>query len=163
MPELLVQYQIPPINWRNVPLPYRGKLSAVCRSAAECEDLVAWFGDAAFCPYLPVLVMVPGTQPTLIPGFGYATAAELQDCAVAAWHMQSDKLAKQGTVLDFDSLREKHGLMRREDADAAIREAFRERIRKHKANPVTDPFRVPQYVRVNNRMVFAVDGRREAK
>ena len=153
--------QTPPIDWRDVPLAYKNKLSAVCRSAKECADLVNWYGDASFCPLLPVLIMVSGTQPTLIPGMGYATAAELRDCAVYAWFNQSDKIAKRGSVWDFNALREKNGLMRREDADAAIREALYARIRKHQANPVTDPFRQPQYIRPTNRTLVAVDGMKE--
>ena len=156
MSEMLAVHKIPPINWRGVPASYKGKLSAVCRSAQECDELVYWFGSADFCPVLPILVMVPGAQPTLIPGFGYATASELRDCAVYAWFSQSDKIAKQGNILNFDALREKHGLMRREEVDAAIRTAFYERVKKHKANPITDPFRQPQYERPNKRTLFPV-------
>ncbi len=145
MPDLIAQRYIPPIDWAGVPAAHRGKLSAVCRTLAECQDITGWFGDPAFCPYLPILVMVPGTQPTLIPGFGYATAAELQDCAVTAWEMQSAKIAKQGAVLDYDSLRERHGLMRREEVDEAIRDALWRRAQAHKYSPVTDPMRQPSY------------------
>ena len=161
MTEMVAMRAVPPISWKGVPLSYKGKLSAVCRSAKECDELIYWFGAADFCPVLPILVMVPGAQPTLIPGFGFVTASELRDCAVYAWFTQSDKIKKRGNILDFDALREKHGLMRREEVDAAIREAFYERIKKHKANPITDPPRLPQYVRPNERTVFAVDGTKE--
>ncbi len=147
---------IGPINWKGVPASYKGKLSAVCRSLSDCNELVKWFGEATFCPDLPILVMVPGAQPTLIPGFGFASAAELRDCAVVAWGRQSEKIAQQGSVLDYNALREKRGLMRREEADAAIREALHDRIRKHRASPVTDPFREPQYVRPNERTLFPI-------
>lgn len=152
MVEIQTAKRIAPIDWRGVPEKFVEKLSAVCRTATECEELVSWFGSADFCPNLPIMVFVPGAQPTLIAGFGYATAAELKDCAVYTWHHQIEKL-KAGTLLDFDDLRERHGLMRREDVDAATREAFLRRIAQHEANPVTDPFRQPVYPNPTNRTV----------
>ena len=146
--------RVPPIDWTGVPAAFKGKLSAVCRTAAECDDLVNWFGSPDFCPNLPIMVMVPGTQPTLIPGFGYATAAELRDCAVVTWHTQTEKPAKTGRILDFDALRERRGLMRREDVDSAVREAMLRRIAQHKAHPLTDPFRQPVYPNPTNRTLF---------
>ncbi len=154
MIEITTARRVAPIDFRGVPQKFVGKLSAVCRTAAECEELVRWFGSPDFCPNLPIMVMVPGAQPTLIPGFGYATAAELKDCAVYTWHHQVEKLAKTGTLLDFDELRERHGLMRREDVDAATREALLRRVAQHKANPVTDPPRQPVYPNPTNRKVF---------
>lgn len=172
MTELIVRRAVPPIDYNRkprVPAGYQPRriktkegvvrtiprVSAVCRSLGECSDLVRWFGDADFCPYLPVLVKAPAGW-TAITGWACASAAELQDCAIALWHRQMDKLTKMGALLAFDELRERHGLMRREDADAAVREALHERIRKHKANPVTDPFRVPQYVRPGERTLHPV-------
>ena len=147
---------VPPINWRGVPLGYHGKMSAVCRTFTECNDLVKWFGDAEFCPFAPIFLMIPGTGGIVLAGLGYATAAELRDDAVTIWEEKSERLAKTGSLHDFDTLREKHGLMRREDVREATREAFHERIRQHMASPVTDPFREPQYVRVNGKTVHAV-------
>ena len=136
---------VAPIDYRGVPAQYKGKCSAVCRTLQECGELVRFFGSPDFAPFLPVLVMVPGTDaPTAITGLGYATAAELQDCAVVTWNQQTEKLAK-GRLLDFDALRERHGLMRREAVDAAAREALLQRIAQHKANPISDPARQPLY------------------
>lgn len=155
---LHVGKRIPPIDWQGVPVQYRGRVSAVCRTADECGELVRWFGDAAFCPYLPVMLLVPGADaPTLIAGLGYATAAELQDCAVVTWERQTGRLKKDGRLLDYDTLREKHGLMRREDVDASIRQALRDRVAQHKANPVSDPPRVPLRANPGNRMLFPVE------
>lgn len=146
--------RIPKIDWKGVPASFRGKLSAVCRTAAECDELVRWFGSPDFCPLLPVMVMVPGAAVTLIAGFGYATAAELRDCAVVAWNNQIEQIAKTGGIHDYDARRERAGLMRREDVDPAVREAMVRRIAQHKANPVTDPFRQPVYPNPTNRKVF---------
>ena len=147
--------RIAPIDWAGVPASFKGKLSAVCRTAAECDELVHWFGSPDFCPNLPIMVMVPGTQPTLIPGFGYATAAELRDCAVVTWHTQAEKLTKMGRVLDFDALRDRRGLMRRERVDTEVREAMLRRVAHHKANPITDPPRKLKYRNPTNRTVYA--------
>ncbi len=145
----------PPINWLGVPDRFYRKVSAVCRNPGDCEDLVRWFGDADFCPYLPIFLMIPGTEGVMLIGMGYATAAELRDDAVNIWGKYTARLAKTGSLMDFDALREKHGDMRKENVAAEMAEAFRERIRKHKANPITDPAREPQYVRVNEKTVFA--------
>ena len=154
MIEIQTAKRIAPIDYTGVPDSFKGKLSAVCRTAVECGELVRWFGSADFCPNLPVMVMIPGAQPTLIAGLGYATAAELQDCAVVTWHEHTEKLAKTGALVDFGALRERHGLMRREDVDAATREALLRRIAQHKASPVSDPYRQPVYPNPTNRKVF---------
>ncbi len=140
-----------------MPENFLGKLSAVCRTAEDCAELVRWFGSAAFAPNLPVLVMVPGAHaPTLIAGMGYATAAELQDCAVVTWEQQTTKLAEGKPLLDYDEARERRGLMRRDEVDAATRDALLRRIKAHMDNPVTDPFRQPEYPNPKNQMKFAV-------
>ncbi len=154
MTAIQVAKRVAPIDWKGVPANFKGKLSAVCRTATDCDELVRHFGSGDFCPLLPIMVMVPGAQPTLIPGFGYATAAELRDCAVVTWHEQTEKLAKAGRLFDFDELRERRGLMRREEVDPAVREAMLRRIEQHKANPLTDPPRQPVYQNPTNRKVY---------
>lgn len=139
-----------PIDWTGIPSPvvamFDGHVSAVCRSEAECEDLVAFFGgDADFCPYLPILLAIPGTQSvTVVEGQGVTTVAELRDLCVTTWGRTVGRIAANGGVMfDFDALRERHGLARREEADAIVREAMWERAQKHKASPRTDPSRDP--------------------
>ena len=154
MAEIQAARRIAPIDYTGVPAAFRGKLSAVCRTAAECDELVHWFGDPNFCPLLPVMVIVPGAPaPTLIAGLGYAPAAELRDCAVVAWHNQIEQIAMTGGIHDYDARRERAGLMRREDVDSAVREAMLRRIAQHKANPVTDPPRQPVRPNPTNRTV----------
>lgn len=148
---------VPAIDWTGVPESYHDKLSAVCRTADDCGELVRWFGSPDFAPNLPVMVMVPGAHaPTLIAGMGYATAAELQDCAVVTWEQQTTKLAEGKPLLDYDAARERRGLLRREDVDAATRDALRRRVAAHKANPITDPPRQPTYPNPTNKTKFAV-------
>lgn len=149
--------RVPVIDWTGVPDSHKGKCSAVCRTLLECEELVRWFGSPDFAPYMPVLVMVPGSDsPTLIPGMGFATAAELQDCAIVAWTKQTEQLVKMGHVVDFDALRERHGLMRREEVDVATRDAMVRRVAHHKANPISDPERQPVYANPTNKTKFVI-------
>ena len=159
MPELPIALAVPFIDWRSVPRQLRdnyiGKVSAVCRTKEECADLVHWFGHEDFCPFLPVLITVPGA-PQLLAGQGLSTASELRDMAVAIWEIITERLLKTGSTVNFDELREKNGQMRREEVDAAIRESFVDRIRRHRKNPRTDPPRVPHYVRINARTMHSV-------
>jgi hypothetical protein len=146
--------RIPPINWAGVPLRYHDKVAAVCRTMKECEDLVYWFGDAEFCPFLGILLLIP-KHPVLLHGMGYASAAELKDDAVQLWGKYTQRLTKQEDLVDFDYLREKYGLPERSKVKELTAEAFHNRILAHKANPVTDPPRQPLYPRVNGKTVFA--------
>jgi hypothetical protein len=158
--EILIRKSRPPVDWLGVPAQYIGKASAVCRTLRDCEELVKWFGDENFCPFLPVLVAAPGGW-TAIAGYGYASAAELQDCAIVLWTRQAEALAKTGRLMDFDELRDRHGLMRKEDVPQAMAEALEARIRRHKANPITDPFDEPTYPNPTARAQFLVDGTRD--
>ncbi len=155
MPELMSRRVTNRIDWRGVPLKWHRKVSAVCRSLSDCEDLVKWYGDPDFCPFLSVLLLIPD-HPTILAGLGYATAAELKDDAVNIWGKYTARLAKTGSILDFDDLRERAGQMPREKVKAAMSEAFWERIRHHRENPVTDPFRQPQYANPTNKTLFPV-------
>ncbi len=152
---LAVQRRTPPIDWTGVPAQLKGRCSAVCHSLQECLDLVNWFGDAEFCPYLPVLLLVPGAQTApAINGLGIAPAAEIRDIAVAYWEQTEEDVRLKRSFVDFDEAREKRGLMRREDVDAAVRQAMRDRVARHKANPITDPARQPIYPNPTGRIVF---------
>ena len=149
--------RVAPINYKGVPGDFLGKLSAVCRTAEDCAELVRWFGSPDFAPNMPVMVMVPGAHaPTLIAGMGYATAAELQDCAVVTWEQQTTKLAEGKPLLDYDEARERRGLLPREEVDAATRDALLRRVKEHMANPITDPFRKPTYPNPTNKTKFTV-------
>lgn len=154
---LAVAVRTPPIDYRGLPGALKGKVSAICRSEQDCANLVRWFGDPNFCPFLPILLLIPGAPGQLV-GMGLATVAELQDEAVARWQLMTRRLEKTGRVVDFDALREKHGFMPSEKVEAAFREALLERIRKHRANPRTDPPRQPLHVRVNEKTVHSVGG-----
>lgn len=128
---------------RKIGGPVRDRISAVCRSMADCDDLVAWFGGHGdFCPDLPVLVMIPG-NPKVITGEGFATASELRDCATELWGIYAGSDAHKR--FNNDEIREQLGLARREDVQEMTREAFWERTQRHRKSPVTDPVKQFQY------------------
>lgn len=118
-------------------LPWQDKVSTVCRNKQEAAELVRYFGHPDFAPVLPVLLCVPGGWGQLA-GMGIAPASELRDEAVARWELQENKIAKTGSTFDFDEAREKAGLMPRDKVDAAVRNAFRDKIAQHKATSVTN-------------------------
>ena len=76
--------QTPFIDYHDVPMAYWPKatydegtrvtrpkevISAVCRSMADCNELVKWFDSQPnFCPDLPVLLLIPGLPPQLVAG-----------------------------------------------------------------------------------------------
>lgn len=161
----------PRIDYRDVPMAFwpRAKfiaeqrisiptevISAVCRSMTDCNELVKWFGNEPnFCPHLAVLLLIPepaGINPVLITGLGYSTAAELRDCAIETWgmHTSSDNAKRFNT----DELREQYGYARKEDVAALTQEAFRERVARHRASPITDPVRQFQYPNPTNKTLF---------
>lgn len=171
MPELELYGSVKtaPIDYRDVPMAYwpkatyypdgsvgqgKDRISAVCRSMADCNDLVHWFNDQPnFCPYLPVLLLIPGA-PTIISGLGFSTAAELRDCCIEVWGVKTGGDAHKR--FNGDELRERYGYARKEDVPAMVQEAFWERTQRHKASPVTDPVRQMKYPNPTNRTVFQV-------
>ncbi len=133
----------------------RDEISAVCRSMAECQDLVAWFGNEPnFCPDLPVLLMIPGYPPVAVAGLGYSTAAELRDCCVEAWGVKTG--ADAWKRFETGEMRERMGLARKEDVPDMVREAFANRVKRHKASPVTDPVQQFKYPNPTRRTLHKV-------
>ena len=153
--EFTVQRYTPPIDWSGVPKGLKGRCSAVVRSLKEAEDLIKWFGDENFCPFLPVLLLVPGAQTApAISGLGIASAAEIRDIAVAYFEQTLEDVQKGRSFVNFEEARERRGLPRREEVDAMIRQAMRDRAAKHRASPVTAPGRQPIRPNPTNRVIF---------
>ena len=125
----------------SAPAQMRGQVSAVVRNRQDAENLAARLGGRNLRPEAPVMVDT-GRSRVMVVGLGQATAAELQDLAVAAIERQETQRGKTGTDVDFDAMRERAGMMRREDVDAAVRNAMADRVARHKRNPFSDPARV---------------------
>ena len=79
----------------------------------------------------------------LIVGDGVAEASELEELA----HRQLEKaeagVKRHGRAFDFETARDRHGLPSAQDFDQNYRDALRRRVAAHKANPISDPPRVP--------------------
>lgn len=167
--EILGRVQTPMIDYRDVPMAYwpkvttwpngqvtsaREQLSAVCRSMDDCQGLVQWFDNQPnFCPDLPVLLLIPGA-PTLVAGLSFATAAELRDCCVEAWGVKTG--ADAWKRFEPNEMRERMGLARKEDVPEMVREAFHERVKRHKASPRSDPPAQWQYPNPSKRTLHTV-------
>lgn len=144
-----VMRRVPGIDWTRVPSAVRsmfeGKVSALCTSMDEAQSLPRFFGDTAFCPYLPILLVIPGLDSVVqVEGRGVTTVAELTDLCVTTWGRNEERMARNGgKLLDFDALREKHGLMPRNQLGAALAESITKRMDEHRRNRRTDPARDP--------------------
>lgn len=167
--------QTKPIDYRDIPMAYWPKavfdhgykvgmketISAVCRSMADCNALVEFFDNQPnFCPDMPVLLRHPAGD-KLISGLGFSTAAELRDCCIEVWGTYDS--ADGAKRFDTDAMRERFGMARKEDVPAMVAEAFAERIRRHKANSITDPVRQYDYPNPTERTLHSVADSQEWK
>ena len=126
---------------------YAGSVHALS-NMAEIRDLSYSLGGRSVMPKREIVLIGPdGHSPIVIPGLGVTEAAELEDIATEVYESQEKKLRAGKEIVDFDQLREEEGLPTREEFDPLFRQALRDRIAKHKANPRTDPAREPQKAR----------------
>lgn len=112
------------------------------KTHADIEEMAYRLGGRERKPDSVMLWGPDGTQ-IIILGAGEADAAELTDLAHESLARAEDAVKKRGTTMNFDEMRERERLPRREDVDGMIREALRDRVRRHKANPISDPPRQP--------------------
>lgn len=128
-----------------VPTTMRRHVSQAATGRQEAFDLAYRLGGRDARPTAPVLIWGPDNRtPIMIIGDGVTEAAELEDIALEAIDNQAESVKNNGRGMDYDQFREDHGMMRRDEVPAAIKNAIADRIAKHKANPVSDPFRQPQ-------------------
>lgn len=127
-----------------VPMAMAGQLAGAAVGHQGLADATYQLGRTAK-PRRPILVYGPDERvKTVIMTDGETEMAELEDVAHAALEKQEAQVKKTGRALDFDERRERGGLVPRNDASAAMRNAIEDRIKKHKANPRTDPPRDPR-------------------
>lgn len=131
-------------NEAGVPLSMRGQVSGAAHGAAQAADIAYAFGRDAK-PSGPILLYGPDDRVlTVIIGSGKTEASELQDIALEALERNAEReRANRGSAVNFDELRQRAGAVPREQYDAAFRDALRRRVAQHKANPFSDPARVP--------------------
>lgn len=110
----------------------------------EASDLAHRLGGRAVRPQGEVILRgADGRTPVIIPALGACEAAELEEIAIGVYEEQEKRLREGRPLVDFDELRARDGLPPREEFDPLFRQALRERIARHRANPVTDPGRNP--------------------
>ncbi len=107
--------------------------------AADAADLSYKLGGRAKKPLREIVVAGPGGNAIVIPGAGVTEAAELEDVAQEAYEHQEARLRAGKPIVDFEALREEAGLPSRKDFDPLFRQALRDRVARHRANPITDP------------------------
>ncbi len=149
-----VKTQMPDIT--GVPMAFwypKLRISAVCRSEADCQDLVKWFdNEPNFCPYQPVLIILPNGVMKQVAGLGFATAAEMRDCCLELWGIYTSGEGEKR--FNVDEMREEAGYVRREDVATAVAYAFADRIARHKASPITDPWKQFRYPNPTHKVKF---------
>lgn len=130
-------------NPDEIPLPLRGMVQAALPTTKDIEDFTHAMGGRDAKPKGPVLLWGPDGSQIYIMGAGEASAAEIQDLAYEAMEKAQKQAKQSGRSFDFNSRRERAGLPSADKFDSLYREALRERARRHMANPITDPARVP--------------------
>jgi hypothetical protein len=95
-------------------------------------------GQRDYRPEKPIFLFnAQGMVQTILMPMGQTEVSELDD--LIAEH-------REAKPYDYDQWRADNGLPPREKAGALMAEAVMERVKHHKANPVTDPFRQPNHI-----------------
>ena len=115
---------------KSVPLALQGQVHG---APAGAGDLAYTLGGRAKKPRKPIFLFGPHGEPIILIGAGEAEAAELEDLAQEAMAHKP---------VDFAAKREQHGYPQREQFDSLFRQAVRNRMERHRRNPITDPPRV---------------------
>jgi hypothetical protein len=78
---------------------------------------------------VPIIVMVDGDT----------EASEMQDIALAALDKQEEQIKKTGRAMDFDSMREEYGMVRREDFGQTLSDGLMRNVEYLRTHQRTDP------------------------
>ncbi|MGD9889884.1 MAG: hypothetical protein AB7U18_01145 [Dehalococcoidia bacterium] len=136
------------------PTPQTRASSAILGDEAHIGNLTAALGGRTAKPRKPVVIWAPdGRSQIILIGAGEAEAAELEDMAYRAFDEARETMKKTGgSAFDADEARERRGLPRREEAGAAMAEAFWADKQAHRASPRTNPEpRLPSQVHPRER------------
>ena len=152
------------INGAAIPPAMRGKLTGVLRNKNDIKELAYAVGGRGVKPKKPIMVLGPDEHTVLlIVGDGVAEASELEDLAHAQLEKAERNVKKHGRAFDFAAARDRAGVPQASEFDQLYRDALRRRVAQHKANPISDPARVPERLPPKNgRTSFVVQGVRDA-
>jgi hypothetical protein len=133
------------VNGSAIPPALRGKLTGVLRNKKDIAEMAYAVGGRDVKPKKPLMIVGPDEKTVLlVVGDGVAEAAELEDLAHAQLEKAEGNVKKHGRAFDFREARERRGLPQAGEFDQLYRDALRRRVAQHKANPISDPARVPQ-------------------
>ena len=91
-------------------------------------------------PKKPLMVQGPDAGvPIIVMVDGDTEASEMQDIALAAIDKQQEQIKQTGRAMDFDSLREENGMVRREDFGQALSDGFMRNVEYLRTHQRTDP------------------------
>lgn len=105
----------------------------------DIEAMPYQMGGRAVKPKRAVMMRAPDGVPVFIPGMGAMEAAEIQDLAYAVREKNLRRCARGEPLVNREAL----GLVPQGQFGAAFGQALEERIHQHKANPRSDPARMP--------------------
>jgi hypothetical protein len=92
----------------------------------------------------PVISIGPDQQtPTILIVDDKVDAHEVQDTLGQKFEQNEDRLKKDGQEIDYGWVRRLNGMPQADQFDGLFRQAIHDRIKKHKANPISDPGRDP--------------------
>lgn len=115
-------------------------------SMQMAADLVAMFErDRAFKPDANILIWAyDNATPVVLMQDDGMEVAEMADMIMEIIDHQREQHEAHGRGLDYDTLRERNGYVSRDRASNVMMDKIQERVARHLANPVTDPFREPR-------------------
>ncbi len=119
----------------DVPLSIKQRAIGSARDHAQIDELLYRIGPATMPPagFFALYDRVAKVTKLIVTD-GVTEMAELAQIMHASLERPE---------FDFNAARERANMVRRENVAAAAAEAIQDRIRRHKANPITDPPRQP--------------------
>ena len=91
----------------------------------------------------PVLMRNADGTPTAILRDQGMEAEELQDIMGEQYEKNEARQKASGRTIDFEGMRDRAGYWQAEAFDPMYRQALRDRVERHRRNPLTDPPRDP--------------------
>lgn len=131
------------LNAYDVPQSLRGQVSGVVHGEKQASEIGAAFGRG-HKPQKPLLVYGPSGDPMLVMTEGVTEAAEVEDLSMMAIDRQREFIKRNGMTKAQMNAAEAGRELDPNKRVAMVQEAIRDRMARHRANPVTDPWRQPQ-------------------
>ena len=143
------------MNGQHIPAAMQGQLSAVLRNKSDIGEMTYALGGRDAKPSKPLMIVGPDDHTVLmVVGDGVAETSELQELAYAGLERAERTVKRTGRAFDFEAARANAGRPSAAKFDELYRDALQRRVAQHKANPVSDPARVPLRINPTNKTQF---------